>query len=261
MLGSSDLAKLDGLDFVMLHESQQMGARFRKLLSEYGGTWITADKFSKPLGARTFTVLTDSDGEIVKQMMQKGGAKVADIPVNHTVIQDGSAEEAMKYFEERGFEIKTASYGDKLPELPSLRDCPDIWNKLREAYHDVIIWSMSVRPAGTEKQEKSVKSGSFGADFSCEEGRLLCRLSGRLDTITAPEFLTAFQEYQTGDLKEITLDLEDTEYISSAGLRVLLILYKSLPAPGCFYLKNISETVMEILDVTGFANIFGIQGN
>ena len=231
----------------------------RRLLSEYGGVWITADKYAWQLGAETFNALTDSDGEIVKEMMKKGGTKVADIPVNHTVIQDGPAEDAMKYFEKYGFEIKTVSYAEKLPDLSSLRDCPEEMGRLRKAYNNIMLWIMSVRPSENRTREKSVKAESFSADFSCEEGRLLCRLSGRLDTISAPDFLVGFREYQTEDLKEITLDLKDTVYISSAGLRVLLIMYKALPSPENFRLENISADVMSILEMTGFAAILGLQ--
>ena len=230
----------------------------RKLLAEFGGIWVTADKFSRELGAKTFTALTDSDGEIVKQAMQKGGAKVADIPVNHTVIQDGSADDAMKYFEEHGFAIRSVSYADKLPDLSSLRDDPDGMRRLRKAYENIMLWIMSVQPSETRSNEKSLNTESFAADLSCEGGSILCRISGRLDTITAPELLSGFKEYQTDEIKEITLDLKDTEYISSAGLRVLLIMYKSLSAPENFHLKNISENIMSILKMTGFANLFGL---
>lgn len=230
----------------------------QKLLTEYGGIWVTADKYARTLAAVTFNTLTDSDGEIVKKMMQKGGAKVADIPVNHTVIADGSVEETIEYFKKHGFEIQTVSYAEKLPDLSSLRDCPDEMKKLRETYRDVMLWIMSVKPAQTKKSEKTVEAGAFRADFSREGGHLLCRISGRLDTITAPDLLTGLNEYQNEDLKEITLDLKDMVYISSAGLRVLMILYKSIPAPENFHLINISKDVMNILDVTGFTTIFNL---
>ena len=228
----------------------------QKLLAEYGGIWVTGDKFGRDLAARTLTTLTGTDGEIIKKMMEKGGAKVADIPVNHTVIVDGSVDEAMKYFEEHGFKIQTVFFGEKLKELSSLRDCPDEMKKLMEAYKSVPLWIMSAQPSKAESCEKTVNAESFSADFSLKGSHLMCRLSGRLDTITAPDLLTGFKEYQADDVEEITLDLKDTLYISSAGLRVLLIMYKSLPAPGKFHLENISEDVMNIFKMTGFATIF-----
>ena len=116
----------------------------RKLLSEHGGCWITADKFAQELGAETFAALTDSDGEIIKEMMSKGGAKVADIAVNHTVIQEGTPEEGKKYFAGHGFAISELSYADKVPDLLSLKDSPENMAKLKEAYRKIKIWIMTV---------------------------------------------------------------------------------------------------------------------
>ena len=81
---------------------------------------------------------------------------------------------------------------------------------------------------------------------------------GRLDTITAPELLTGFHNSRTEGIEEITVDLAETEYISSAGLRVLLSMCKSLPDSRKFRIINCSDAVREILEVTGFDQIFQI---
>ena len=228
----------------------------RRLLTEHGGVWITADKFSLELGAETFSALTGSDGEVIMQMMARGGAKVADIPVTHTVIHDGSEEEARKYFNEHGFIIRELTYADKVPELLSLKDSPEDMAKLREAYKRIKIWVMSVN-AGSNT--KSVESRKFRVEFHCDDNKILtCSITGRLDTITAPDLLTGFNENKKDDLKEITVDLAETEYISSAGLRVLLMMCKSLSDSKNFHIINYSEDILEILNVTGFAELFGM---
>jgi len=228
----------------------------RKLLSEYGGCWITADMFSRKLGAETYTALTDSDGEIVKDMMSKGGAKVADIAVNHTVITEGTPEEGKKFFAGHGFEIRELSYADKVPDLLSLKDSPDSMAKIREAYKNIAIWIMTVN---REKASDTVKGRSFKTDFKVDDNRLFCAITGRLDTITAPDLLTGFQENRTEDITDITIDMAETEYISSAGLRVLLSMCKTLSSPSFFHIINYSKEIKAILEVTGFDQLFGID--
>ena len=99
---------------------------------------------------------------------------------------------------------------------------------------------------------------TFQADFSSEEGHMTCKLSGRLDTVTAPGFLDDFKAQAPEDLKEITLDIAGLQYVSSAGLRVFLILYKMVPDSEGFHIVNVPENVMEVLELTGFAQIFGL---
>ena len=76
-----------------------------------------------------------------------------------------------------------------------------------------------------------------------------------MDTITAPELLQRFQEIP-GKATAITVDVERMSYVSSAGLRVLLMMYKSLEDKRRFKLLNVSEDVREILAVTGFDQFF-----
>ena len=87
---------------------------------------------------------------------------------------------------------------------------------------------------------------------------LVCIISGRLDTITGPELLSEYRAQNTDGIQEIIMDLADTEYISSAGLRVINIMSESLPDPDEFRFKNVTEDVMDRLEVTGFADVYEI---
>ena len=82
-------------------------------------------------------------------------------------------------------------------------------------------------------------------------------LEGRLDTVTAPELEQSLQETMPG-LRELTLDFAGLEYISSAGLRVLLSAQKVMNKQGAMRIKNVAETIMEIFEVTGFSDILTI---
>ena len=88
--------------------------------------------------------------------------------------------------------------------------------------------------------------------------QLTVALEGRLDTMTAPELEAALKEALDG-VEELTFDLANLEYISSAGLRVLLAAQKTMNRQGSMTVKNANEIIMEIFDVTGFADILTIE--
>ena len=83
-------------------------------------------------------------------------------------------------------------------------------------------------------------------------------LEGRLDTTTSPE-LEAVLVNELGDAAELILDFEHLEYISSAGLRVLLTAQKKMNTQGTMIIRNVCETVREVFEITGFSDILTIQ--
>ena len=87
---------------------------------------------------------------------------------------------------------------------------------------------------------------------------LTLAIEGRLDTTTAPELETVVKN-ELGDVKALTFDLGKLEYISSAGLRVLLSAQKIMNKQGEMTVSGCSEEIMEIFEVTGFSDILNIQ--
>ena len=83
-------------------------------------------------------------------------------------------------------------------------------------------------------------------------------LEGRLDTMTAPE-LEAELNQSLGSAESLTLDFSKLEYISSAGLRVLLSAHKAMSAKGGMKVTNVNEIVREVFEVTGFSDILTIE--
>ncbi|MBO6128108.1 MAG: STAS domain-containing protein [Pseudobutyrivibrio sp.] len=87
---------------------------------------------------------------------------------------------------------------------------------------------------------------------------LVLALEGRLDTSTAPQL----EEKVNGSIEGVSdfeFDFSKLEYISSAGLRVLLSTQKTMNKQGKLVIKNVSDEVMEIFDVTGFSDILTIE--
>ena len=81
---------------------------------------------------------------------------------------------------------------------------------------------------------------------------------GRLDTITAPALDKTINE-DIGDTKNLVLDVKGMEYISSAGLRVLLSAQKKMQKIGSMKVTGVCEDVMEVFEMTGFADILVIE--
>ncbi|MBR5478793.1 MAG: STAS domain-containing protein [Clostridia bacterium] len=84
------------------------------------------------------------------------------------------------------------------------------------------------------------------------------KVVGRLDTTTAPELEGAVMGSLAG-VEKLVLDFSELEYLSSAGLRVLLQAQKTMNKQGEMIIKNVNETVSEIFEVTGFADILTIE--
>ena len=86
----------------------------------------------------------------------------------------------------------------------------------------------------------------------------IIKIVGRLDTITAPALDKTINE-DIADTKNLVLDIKELEYISSAGLRVLLGAQKKMQKIGYMKVTNVSSAVMEVFEMTGFADILTIE--
>ena len=95
--------------------------------------------------------------------------------------------------------------------------------------------------------------------YQTKEGNALTlALEGRLDTMTAPQLEAALKEALPG-VDALTFDLEKLDYISSAGLRVLLAAQKTMKHQGSMKVVHVNEIITEIFEVTGFSDILTIE--
>ena len=97
------------------------------------------------------------------------------------------------------------------------------------------------------------------ADFQVNGEHMTIALEGRLDTLTAPELQKELDGYQLSEISEIVLDLSKLEYISSAGLRVLLQTFRSMKMGGVMRITNANAITKKVFDVTGFNSIFTFE--
>jgi len=89
------------------------------------------------------------------------------------------------------------------------------------------------------------------------ENKLTLTLEGSLDTNTAPELEAELNNSLAG-ITELVLDFSDIEYLSSAGLRVILSAQKQMSKQGSLILENVNDSVMEVFEITGFTDILTI---
>ena len=87
---------------------------------------------------------------------------------------------------------------------------------------------------------------------------LMMTLTGRLDTTTAPQLEAEFKQ-NIGGVEKLILDFAALEYLSSAGLRVLLAAQKVMNKQGEMTIRNVNDTINEIFEVTGFVDILTIE--
>ena len=89
-------------------------------------------------------------------------------------------------------------------------------------------------------------------------GQLTLRIQGRLDTTTAPQLETELKASVEG-VTALVLDLAELAYISSAGLRVVLMAQKIMNKQGTMVVRNVDPNVLEVFEVTGFSDILTIE--
>ena len=88
--------------------------------------------------------------------------------------------------------------------------------------------------------------------------QLVVKLEGRLDTNTAPELEAFLNDHYEG-VEALEMDFEALDYISSAGLRVLLAAQKKMNKQGSMVVTHVCDDIMEVFEITGFADVLTIQ--
>ena len=109
------------------------------------------------------------------------------------------------------------------------------------------------KPAANLSSKSSLK-----IDVKKDRAEYTFLLEGRLDTITSPDLESEINK-ATPDAAKLILDLAKLDYISSAGLRVLLGAAQAMDGKGDMVVRNLNQSVREVFDLTGFSNLFHIE--
>lgn len=113
---------------------------------------------------------------------------------------------------------------------------------LKESRQSIILWRENIMNITKNTEGKTLNIA----------------LEGRLDTTTAPQLEAEFKQ-SIADNTELILDFANLEYLSSAGLRVLLAAQKTMNKQGKMIIRNVNDVIAEVFEVTGFADILTIE--
>ena len=184
--------------------------------------------------------------------------------------KDGNSSGLSGGFDLDAVEKLYNSFGLKVERIPYYRDdlelkmfsvlTPEQIAKLKALIKQVNIWKITSDPnvSFDDSKQSSYEEGDFSSTFRNASGKLHIKLCGRIDSITAPAFLKAWEdEFNNNKVDSVIIDCADLQYISSAGLRVLLMIKQALP-DNELILSNVEAPIMDILDTTGFSDLFTV---
>ena len=243
-------------------EEKALCVNIRRILSKHGGCWILADPESTFVYVAALKAVC---GDRFMEIAMKAKSQVTDksdvkIGNGKLSIRIKSAETDMKaammFLAEQGFKVERMTIADHTPDLVSLTKLEaDKAAAYSAAMKKCAFWKMTVSESGSRMDTSNVGSKDFDASADLRDGTMFLNLKGRLDTITAPNLL-AFYEKNKEKIRGVHVNCHDLDYISSAGLRVLLIMQK-----GCengVTIAEINDVISEILEQTGFDQVLTV---
>ena len=240
------------LMYLTQSELEEVFANVRRLLQKHGGSWVLVDRTYYFNEQRIAEVILGDDPQALgmfKAISAKGAGTMADIKTYNNEFFQGNDAEVRAFIQRMGFELREICMADFLPDhLVSLEPIPQTEPDVRDVFKTMFFWELTVKE---EENGKANPNLPFAIKTSFEDGLFSVSIQGRMDTITAPELLQRFQEIP-GKATAIEINVENMAYVSSAGLRVLLMMYKSIEDKTRFKMSGVSEAVREILETTGF---------
>ena len=246
-------------------EAGQLCDNIRRILQEHGGCWITADpETGIQFVLTTRAIYGDRFMEVLLKD-QKQAEDKSDVPVSARtlVVNPRNAEEnirnAMMFLAKHGLKAERMIVSEHVPELASLKmAAPEQAEAIRKAMGQYAYWKITPI-AGKQLDTTGTQSDHFDVKAELNEEKLSLQLLGRLDTLTAPALIAFFEKAsEENTIREVDVDCVSLDYISSAGLRALLMMQKRCEQG--VTIRNINEVVREILEQTGFDSILNIAG-
>lgn len=263
--GASVLAAADELDgpvtvnsegvivYLTLPEKKAMLRSIRDVLAKHGGVWVTTDFETTPsflavakvmLGDKFMEVLLKDQGETDRQ----SDASTKSLPL----------DEAERLLKEEGLVVEKRPFWSPDLRLAQLDECSEeMREKLIAALKTLYVWVIRLDEGVKAEPQKTTMDG-VEITQTIVEDHLRLTLRGRVDSISAPQLLELFQNVvDKQEICRITLSVGELEYISSAGLRVILRMTKHV-GQGNLTLEQPTELVLSILEQTGFSDMLGL---
>ncbi len=236
-------------------ELDEVFSNIYSLLKKYGGSWVIVDRAYFLHDRDIVAAALNHDKGLIglyEAITGKAAGSTADVQFNGNVYFDRDDRKVKEYIRSHGFKLKEICIEDYLPDyLGSLDGLPDAEAGVREIFKGMQFWELSVDQRTGNNSGNTITHLPFKVGSELEDGVFRVTIQGRMDTITAPEVLRQFQDAEKG-ITAVHVDASRMTYISSAGLRVLLMMYKSVAEKENFSLTGVSEEIRYILETTGF---------
>ncbi len=243
------------LMYFVQSELEQVFANIRRLLQKYGGSWVISDRAYFLHDKEVVAATLDNDPRLTAMyaaVTNRAAATTADVKFYDSVFFDPDDGKVKAFIGEMGFELNEICMADYLPDhIGSLDTNPQTEPAVRDVFRKMMFWELTVAKGAAVEPDPVDANLPFKVVCGVKDGTFEASIQGRMDTITAPELLKQFKE-AGGDIRAIRVDVSRMPYVSSAGLRVLLMMYKSLEDKDNFELTGVSDEVREILETTGF---------
>jgi anti-anti-sigma factor len=244
------------LSYLSEDEFEQFLGGVREILLKHGGAWVTSDPGVNYESFATANMSSPNAAQIYN-ISRRQTMKSSDVYNEGVTIWDEDRKQ--KFIEAHGLRVKKIPFYQEDEDLVMLKGLPEAWKaNLKNELEDSLLWVMTVDPGisvRTQKISGAKQVEDLDVSFTKNDGVFHCSISGRLDTISAPVLLEIFENNYDG-VKEVKVDAEKLEYISSAGIRVLMIAMKKT---GHVTVFNTSQSVREIFETTGFDQILTVK--
>ena len=229
----------------------------KKLLDTHGGCWITADPEIKPEHDRIRKAIGSDDAEQETRLLLQEKADVNDLQ-NAMMVRIGHEAEDIRRVQavlsDHGLKAERIRIAGGIAETKAFSQLsPDQGKAVLKATEDVAFWK--VVSAGATGDRKEAEH-SFAVYDELAGDVLELRVTGRVDSLTAPQLLEVYEKREAaGGIQKVRVDCHALDYISSAGLRVLLIMQKQHGVK----LVAVNSVVKEILETTRFDSILEME--
>ena len=157
-----------------------------------------------------------------------------------------------------GLKAERMPISENMPEIATLSKIePQKAQAIKAAMSKCAYWKITLIDSSVEIDTSMVKSAAFDAKAVCENGELIIQMFGRVDSMNAPKLLSFWEKtYSDEKINAVSIDCTGLEYISSAGLRVILIMHKACTEG--VTISGANNAIKEILSQTGFDSIITI---
>ena len=256
MLSGKPLLSSEGLlHYLSADEAEQLIIAVQKTLEAHGGAWVTSD-FGLSIDAFSTTNMHDPDAAAL--YLKTRGEITEEAQIYHNGVAFWNEDRKLAFLESHGMKVEKLPlyHGDeRLSMLSAIAE--DKREAILSLLKGAALWRMTADPAFAASIQGREQAQHLIVDYRVSGQKLFFMAKGRIDTLSAPILLEIFDKNSQG-VASVTIDAMQLEYISSAGLRTLLLMTKKL-GEGSVKLVGTSEAVKEIFETTGFDNIILVK--